>query len=134
MNKKIPILFLGGIIFGFGLAYGGMAKPEVVLDFLMLQDYGLIVLMAAASLTTAFTINILPRFIKKPLVEGEFSPRKRTLGKNTIIGAVIFGVGWGLSGQCPGSAISSIGIGNYPILIGILGMFLGAYIFGKYFA
>lgn len=134
MNNKIPILFIGGLIFGFGLAYGGMAKPEVVLNFLTLYDYGLLVLMAGAAITTAITINIIPKFMEKPLVEGDFQPRKRKLGKNTIIGAAIFGVGWGLSGQCPGSAISSIGIGNYPVILGLLGMFLGAYIFGKYFA
>ena len=134
MNNKVPILFVSGLIFGFGLAWGEMAKPEVVLSFLTLHDYGLLVLRAGAAVTTAITINLIPKLLKKPLVDGEFGRRKRTLGKNTIIGAAIFGVGWGLSGQCPGSAINSVGLGNYPVLMGILGMFLGAYIFGKYFA
>jgi len=71
--------------------------------------------------------------LKKPLLGGEFKKRKRTLNKNTIIGAAIFGVGWGVSGQCPGSAMASIGVGNIPILIGIASMFLGAYIMGRFF-
>ena len=50
-----------------------------------------------------------------------------------IIGAAIFGVGWGISGQCPGSAIASLGVGNIPVLIGIVSMFLGAYIMGRLF-
>jgi uncharacterized membrane protein YedE/YeeE len=43
---------------------------------------------------------------------------------------VIFGVGWGLSGLCPGAAVASVGIGNGPVLIGLAGMFLGAYLQG----
>ena len=52
---------------------------------------------------------------------------------DTIIGAIIFGLGWGLSGLCPGSAMASLGVGNLPSLIGIAGMFIGAYVMGRYF-
>jgi len=133
MENKHIILFIGGIIFGFGLAFGGMSKPEIVLSFLRLEDLGLILLMGSAVAPTAISINIIPRYMKKPVLGGEFKPRQRTLSRNTILGAIIFGVGWGLSGQCPGSALSSIGLGNYPILAGIGAMFLGAYVMGRYF-
>ncbi len=83
---------------------------------------------------TAVTINLIPKMLKKPLLVGEFKKRTRALSKRTIIGATIFGVGWGLSGQCPGSAMASLGVGNIPILIGIASMFLGAYVMGKYFS
>ena len=72
--------------------------------------------------------------LNKPLLGGEFKKRKRTLSKRTLIGAAIFGVGWGLSGQCPGSAMASIGVGNFPILLGVASMFIGAYIIGKFFS
>jgi len=61
---------------------------------------------------------------------GVLNKKNKPVKKNTIIGAVIFGIGWGLSGICPGSALASIGIGNLPILYGIAGMFVGAYAFG----
>lgn len=134
MNRKNITLFLGGIIFGFGLAVGGMSKPETVLSFLALEDFGLLVLMFSATGINFVAINVISRFMEKPLLGGEFKPRERVFGRNTLIGATIFGVGWGLSGQCPGSAISSLGIGNLPVLIGIAGMFAGAYVMGRWFS
>ena len=133
MNKRNLGLFVGGLTFGFGLAWGGMSKPEIVLSFLQLKDYGLILLMGAATVTTFVAINIIPGFVKEPLLGGEFKPRTRTLNRNTNIGAMIFGLGWGLSGQCPGSALASLGIGNLPVLIGIAAMFAGAYAMGRLF-
>jgi len=133
MNNRNIVLFIGGIVFGFGLALGGMSKPEIVLSFLQLKDFGLIVLMGGATGVAFIAINIVPRFLDKPVLGGEFKPRTRTLSRNTLIGAAVFGVGWGLSGQCPGSAISSLGIGNLPVLLGIAAMFLGAYVMGRFF-
>jgi uncharacterized membrane protein YedE/YeeE len=133
MNKRNIVLFVGGLIFGFGLAWGGMSKPEIVLSFLQLKDYGLFVLMGAATVTTFVAINIVPRFVKEPLLGGEFKPRTRAFNRNTILGAIIFGLGWGFSGQCPGSALASLGIGNLPVLIGIAAMFAGAYAMGRFF-
>lgn len=133
MNNKNITLFIGGLMFGFGLAWGGMSKPEIVLSFLQLEDYGLILLMGAATVTTFMAINIVPRFMEKPVLGGEFKPRVRAFNRNTILGAIIFGIGWGLSGQCPGSALSSLGIGNLPVLLGIAAMFAGAYVMGRFF-
>jgi uncharacterized membrane protein YedE/YeeE len=133
MRMKHVFVFIGGLLFGFGLAFGGMAKQEIVLSFLQLKDLGLLLLLGGSALVTAITINIIPKIIKKPLLNGQFKKRKRILNKRTIIGAIIFGIGWGISGLCPGSAIASVGVGNLPALIGIAGMFLGAYIMGRYF-
>lgn len=133
MKVKHIIVFIGGMLFGFGLAFGGMSKQEIVLSFLQLQDLGLLLLLGGSALVTAVTINLIPKILKKPILGGEFKKRTRTLTKRTIIGAIIFGLGWGISGLCPGSAMASLGIGNLPSLIGIAGMFLGAYIMGRYF-
>jgi uncharacterized membrane protein YedE/YeeE len=126
-------VFAGGLLFGFGLAFGGMAKQEIVLSFLQLKDLGLLLLLGASAFVTAIAINLVPKILKEPLLGGEFKKRKRVLNKRTIIGAVIFGVGWGISGQCPGSAWASLGVGNIPVLIGIASMFIGAYIMGRFF-
>jgi len=133
MRAKHLFVFTGGLLFGFGLAFGGMAKQEVVLSFLQLKDLGLLLLLGASAAVTALTINLAPKILKRPFLGGEFKKRTRTLSKKTIIGATIFGVGWGISGQCPGSAWASLGVGNIPVLIGIASMFLGAYIMGRFF-
>jgi len=134
MNIKYFFVLTGGSLFGFGLAFGGMSKPEIVLSFLQLKDLGLLILLGSSAFVTAITINLIPKMLKQPLLGGEFKKRTSALSKRTIIGAAIFGVGWGLSGQCPGSAMASLGVGNIPILIGIASMFLGAYVMGKFFS
>jgi len=133
MRLRNLILFIGGLFFGFGLAYGGMSQQEIVLSFLQLKDLGLILLLGSSAGVTALIINLVPKMLKTPVLGGEFGKRRRTLNKRTIIGATIFGVGWGLSGQCPGSSLASLGVGNLPVLIGIASMFLGAYVMGRFF-
>lgn len=130
MNKRNIIVLIGGILFGFGLSYSGMTKQEIVLSFLQLEDLGLIFVLGGAALVGAFAINILAKYQKKPVLNGEFKPRRRILSWKTIIGAVLFGIGWGISGQCPGSAVASLGTGNLPVLLGIFAMFVGAYLKG----
>jgi len=130
MNKQNLVVLFGGILFGFGLAYSGMTKQEIVLSFLQLKDLGLIFVMGGAALVTFFAINVVPRILKKPPFGDQFKPRKAAISRNVIIGAVIFGIGWGISGQCPGSAVASLGTGNYWVLIGLAAMFIGAYLRG----
>ena len=130
MNKQNLIILIGGILFGFGLSYSGMTKQEIVLSFLKLQDLGLIFVMGGAAAVTFLAVNVIPKYVKKPRYGVAFKPRRATLSRNVIIGAAIFGVGWGLSGQCPGSAVASLGTGNLPVLVGLAFMFIGAYLRG----
>ena len=130
MNKQNITVLVGGIFFGFGLAYSGMTKQEIVLSFLQLRDLGLIFVMGGAALVTFFAVNVVPRYLKTPLLGGKFKPRRALLSRNVIIGAIIFGVGWGLSGQCPGAAVASLGTGNIAVLVGLGAMFVGAYLRG----
>jgi len=127
------ILFIGGLMFGFGLAFSGMSKPEVVLSFLELKDFGLLLVLGSAAIIALITIQVFPRVLSKPMFGTEFKPRVRTLTSRTIVGAFIFGIGWGISGMCPGSTLASLGTGNIPILIGLISIFLGAYVMGRFF-
>ena len=124
----MPTIGLGGALFGFGLAYSGMARPEIVLDFLQLQDLGLLFVMGGAAVVTATTITLSTLFLDRaPLTGDQYEKRERSLDRRVLVGGALFGIGWGVSGLCPGSAYASLGVGNYPILLGLVGMFLGAY-------
>jgi hypothetical protein len=124
----MPLIVAGGLIFGFGLGLSHMARPEVVLNFLQFEDFGLLFVLGTGSVVagTAFAIGV--NFLDKaPLTGRPYARRLKSFDRNVLTGGVIFGVGWGVSGICPGAAYASLGVGNYPILLAIGGMFVGAY-------
>ena len=124
----MPLIFIGGLIFGFGLGFSQMARPEIVLDFLQFDDLGLLFVMGGAAVVTGVTFTVATRWLDRaPLTGDTYTRRLKSFDRNVLVGGGIFGVGWGLSGICPGAAYASLGIGNFPILWGIAGMFLGAY-------
>ncbi|AOW79570.1 hypothetical protein HTSR_0370 [Halodesulfurarchaeum formicicum] len=127
----LGLVYVGGLLFGLGLAVSQMARPEVVLDFLQLEDLGLLFVMGGGAALAGVVFAIASRSGRSaPLTGRPYGLRLREFDRNVAIGGVIFGVGWGLSGICPGAAYASVGIGNYPILIAIAGMFAGAYVQG----
>lgn len=127
----MPLILVGGLVFGFGLGLSQMAKPEVVLDFLQFDDFGLVFVMGGAAVVTAVTFFVATRLDRTaPLTGDAYTRRLKSMDRNVLLGGGIFGVGWGISGICPGAAYASVGIGNVPILWGIAGMFLGAYVHG----
>ncbi|MEZ3145416.1 DUF6691 family protein [Halobaculum sp. MBLA0143] len=128
-----PSVVLGGLIQGFGLAYSGMARPEVVLDFLQFEDLGLVFVMGGAAAVSAVVFVVVPRLRDTaPLTGDTYGRRLKSMDRNVAVGGVVFGVGWGLSGICPGAAYASLGVGNVTILWALAGMFLGAYLQGAW--
>ncbi|NHN57599.1 MULTISPECIES: DUF6691 family protein [Halorussus] len=124
----MPLVVVGGLIFGFGLGLSHMARPEVVLDFLQFEDFGLLFVMGVGSIVAGAAFAIGTRFLDRaPLTGRAYARRLKSFDRNVLTGGVVFGVGWGVSGICPGAAYASLGIGNYPILLAIAGMFVGAY-------
>ncbi len=124
----MPLVLLGGLVFGFGLGFSHMARPEVVLNFLTFDDLGLLFVMFGGSLVAGLAFWLVPRVRSNaPLTGRPYGRRLKSFDRNVLIGGSIFGVGWGLSGICPGAAYASLGVGNVTILWAIAGMFLGAY-------
>ncbi|MCL9816916.1 YeeE/YedE family protein [Natronocalculus amylovorans] len=127
----LPLIFVGGLIFGAGLAMSQMARPEVVLAFLQFSDLGLLFVMGGAAAVVGTTIFVASQSGRSaPLTGKRYARRLKSMDRNVMYGGTIFGVGWGLSGICPGAAYASLGIGNAAILYGIVGMFIGAYLQG----
>jgi hypothetical protein len=122
------LILVGGLVFGVGLAVSQMARPEVVLNFLQFEDFGLVFVMFGGSIVAGLSFWLLSRTGRSaPLTGRQYARRLKDFDRNVLAGGTIFGVGWGLSGICPGAAYASVGIGNFTILWAIGGMFLGAY-------
>ena len=119
-----------GALFGFGLALSSMIQPEVVLSFLRLSDLGLMLVMGGAVVVTLLAYKLAPRLLGRPLLGGYFHTHVSHWNRDTLTGAALFGVGWGLSGVCPGPAIAGLGAGNWDLLWALAGIALGALVQG----
>lgn len=126
IQKTLAVL-LCGALFGFGLSVSGMVSPEVVLSFLRFRDFGLMLVMGGAVCVTVLVYQLAPRLMRHPALGDQFSIRSSILDRDTILGAAIFGAGWGLCGVCPGPAIAGLGTGNWDLLVPLLGIAVGAY-------
>ena len=129
--KSLVAVLIAGALFGFGLSYAAMIKPEVVLSFLRFEDFGLLWVLGSASLVTLVTYQLAPKIMTKPLLESVFRTRPSSMDRDTLLGAALFGLGWGICGVCPGPAIAGLGAANWPMVITLLSIFAGSYVQGR---
>ena len=129
MTKLISLI--SGLIFGLGLTISGMVNPEKVIGFLNIfreWDPSLIFVMLGAIITFSPLYFIFKRKSRPILTPQFIIPSRKDLDKNLIVGASLFGIGWGLVGLCPGPAISALSFLKNEVYIFVLCMFLGFYI------
>lgn len=119
-----------GVLFGFGLSYSSMIRPEVVLSFLRFEDFGLMLVMGGAVMVAMLAYKLAPRLLRRPLLDDHFHQHPSVWNRDTAVGAAVFGVGWGLCGVCPGPAIAGLGAGNWDLLWALAGIALGALVQG----
>jgi uncharacterized membrane protein YedE/YeeE len=102
---------LAGLIFGLGLLISGMANPAKVQNFLDLAgifDPSLIFVMTGAVVVTFAGYRLVLRRPRPVLAERFYLPAAKDIDARLVGGAALFGIGWGLSGFCPGPAITSL--------------------------
>lgn len=121
---------LVGLLFGAGLALSGMTDTQKVIGFLDLfgdWDITLMFVMGGGLLVTV-PVYQLYKNKTRPLFDSEFHlPGTSLIDKKLIGGAVLFGIGWGLYGYCPGPAISSIVYGHESTLYFVAAMLVGMF-------
>lgn len=126
--KTYLIALLSGIIFGIGLCLSQMINPNKVQDFLDITghfDPSLIFVMVGA-LSVALLSFKWVRKLSTPLWSEKFYLSNNTLiDKPLIIGATIFGIGWGMSGYCPGPAVSGLSLFSMESVVMIVAIFAG---------
>ena len=127
MNRAL-ISFLCGSIFGVGLIVSQMTNPAKIIGFLDISgewDPSLAFVMAGAVAVFSIAYRLALRR-NAPLFDKRFLvPEKTRLDKPLIIGSLIFGVGWGLAGFCPGPAIASSGFGDPRVWAFVAAMLAG---------
>lgn len=104
-----------GLMFGAGIAISGMGNPAKVLnffDFAGTWDPSMLVVMGSALAVTAIGYRLVLRRAK-PVYDLKFHlPTSRKLDMPLIAGSAVFGIGWGISGFCPGGAVPALGLGE----------------------
>ncbi len=114
-----------GIVFGFLLQKGGVAKYHVLIGQLLLEDFTVLKVMMSAVLVGSIGIHFMHR---AGLVELHIKPTRYA---SNMIGGLVFGVGFALSAYCPGTGAAALGQGNYDALAMIFGMLAGSYLFAE---
>lgn len=118
-----------GLLFGAGLTVAQMVDPNKVLNFLDLAgtwDASLAFVMGGALVVYSLTYQFIIKKMKAPLCEQKFSlPTQKIVDKRLIIGSSLFGLGWGITGICPGPAIANLSSGNIKVVGFILAMTIG---------
>lgn len=120
--------YLIGVLFGFGLIISGMSNPKKVLAFLDITgdwDPSLMFVMGGAVI-----VGLGGFYLASKRTEAFFGgalhvPTRRDISKPLVIGSLIFGLGWGIAGFCPGPAIVAIGAGQLKALVFVLAMIVG---------
>jgi len=123
---------LSGLIFGFGLILSGMANPAKVLGFLDLAgpwDPSLALVMAGAIFVGLFAFFFAYRRTLSFLGGNMHMPKTGTIDRRLVGGSLLFGVGWGVAGFCPGPALVAIGMGETKAMAFAAAMLAGMVIF-----
>ena len=125
-RKQLFWGFFFGIIFGFLLQKGGVAKYEVLLGSLLLTDFTVMKIML-----TAILVGMVGIFGMHALGLIELHVKPTRYAANTI-GGLIFGAGFALLGYCPGTGAAALGQGNLDATAGIVGLLAGSYLYAEF--
>lgn len=127
-EKRLRNLALGlvfGMIFGFLLQKGGVAKYEILIGVLLLKDFTVVKVMLSAVIVGMLGISIMYRL---GLVELHIKPTRLL---SNALGGVVFGIGFALSAYCPGTGAAALGQGNYDALAVVAGLIVGSYLYAE---
>lgn len=130
--KELASAFVSGLLFAAGLVLAGMTQPAKVvgfLDFFGAWDPSLAMVMVGA-IGTYLPIFAIVKRRRTPLFSALFVlPTRRDIDRRLLLGAALFGIGWGLGGFCPGPAIVSVPTWTAPALVFTTSMVLGMILF-----
>lgn len=123
--------WLSGLLFGVGLVVSGMANPAKVLNFLDIfghWDPSLAFVMGGAVVVTLIGFRVVTKRTS-PVLQPRFElPTRQDIDKPLLIGAVLFGLGWGIGGYCPGPAWTALSAFDPGTLVFLCAMLVGMWL------
>ena len=131
IRQSITFIFFG-TMFGFLLSRSGATSHDFYAELFLFINYQLLTVIATATATAMVGVQIIKRFKLKTLMTQ--CPIKIESKKKlpwSYVGAVIFGMGWAISGSCPGTLPAMIGQGQLSSMIVFIGVFVGVWIYAK---
>lgn len=124
--RKLTIAALAGGAFGFLLQKGGVAKLDILVGVLLLENFVVAKVMLSAIVVGMVGAHVLA---KRGVLELDLP--ETSYGAN-LVGGLVFGLGFGLLGYCPGTDAAAVGQGNFDALIGVAGMVIGSHAFAVF--
>ena len=129
---NVVTALLSGLVFGLGLIVSGMSNPAKVLGFLDLAgawDPSLAFVMAGAIGVGLVAFRIARGRSRSLLGAPMALPTNRAIDRRLVAGSVLFGIGWGVAGFCPGPALVALGFGANKALVFVAAMLAGMFVF-----
>lgn len=133
--KQLWIALISGILFGLGLGISQMIDPARVLGFLDVTgiwDPTLLFVLGGAVTVTVIAFQWILRR-KNPFFSARFMlPTRNDIDAPLVIGAMIFGAGWGISGYCPGPGLTALVLGQWNAVLFVLSLIVGMLVYQAY--
>lgn len=123
--KQLLLGLTFGLVFGFLLQKGGVAKYDILMGALLLEDF-----TVAKVMLTAIAVGSIGIFSLYSMGLVKLHVKATRYAAN-IVGGLLFGVGFALLGYCPGTGAAAIGQGNWDAIVGVVGLLLGSFIFAE---
>ncbi len=124
-SKQLLLGLLFGLIFGFLLQKGGVAKYHILLGVLLLEDFTVVKVMLTAIIVGSVGVFSMHAM---GLVKLHIKPTRFAAN---ILGGLVFGVGFAMIGYCPGTGAAALGQGNWDAIAGVAGLMMGSYLFAE---
>lgn len=129
--------FLAGLLFGMGLVVAGMTDPEKVLAFLTVGAHwnpSLIYVLGSAVVTASIGFAWVNRRMAPLFDESFHSPSSFVVDKRLLAGSVLFGLGWGTAGYCPGPALVGVMTLDHRAALFLIAFIVGVLIYERWFS
>lgn len=127
MNKIASIIL--GTTFGFILTKSEVISWIRIQKMFRFEEPYMYLIIGTAVIVGIISIQILKKFGIKSLTKEELDYSGKVLNKGTVIGGILFGVGWAITGACPGPIFAQIGSGEYAAISTLVGALSGSYLF-----